>query len=214
MDSENNLQKETILPETDRPAKYLREKTIEHLKIHYTLDHLEFDDFENRLEVANTTDSKRTMMALMDDLPELKEDDIQKSKGQLTGFNINQGVVDAERAVTNIFSGSKIKGVWNPPKSIKTVNVFGGTVIDFREANFSPTGTEISVLCVFGGVEIIVPEGVQVVSNSVALFGGVDNKTSGKEHRNGPVITINGFMAFGGVDIKVKSIKKSKKRRC
>ena len=58
----------------------------------------------------------------------------------------------------------------------------------------------INVTVAFGGVEIKVPDNVQVVNNIPCIFGGTDvmKNNPGAEH----TIYIDGFCAFGGIDIK------------
>ena len=55
----------------------------------------------------------------------------------------------------------------------------------------------------FGGIDILVPENVNVKLNSSCIFGGVSNKAS--VYENAPTIYINGVCLFGGVDIKEKA---------
>ena len=60
----------------------------------------------------------------------------------------------------------------------------------------------IHASAVFGGIDIYVPENVNVKVNSHSIFGGV----SGKEHRNHPensyTLYLDATCMFGGVEIK------------
>ena len=58
----------------------------------------------------------------------------------------------------------------------------------------------ICATAIFGGIDIIVPENVNVMVSSISIFGGFSNKTSPRPE--GPTIYIKGFSMFGGVDIK------------
>lgn len=111
----------------------------------------------------------------------------------------------------SIFSGSSRKGIWTPPRMLKVVSFFGGTKIDFRESRFGTEQTFISVKCCFGGVDIIVPPGVNVDSNIISIFGGVDNRSSAPASLDTPRIKIDGVMVFGGIKIKVKKSKSKRK---
>lgn len=77
--------------------------------------------------------------------------------------------------------------------------VFGGVKCDLRNAVIDSDGA-IHVTAVFGGIDILVPEGINVKVNSTSVFGGVSNKTSA--HPNAPTLHISGVCLFGGVDIK------------
>lgn len=79
------------------------------------------------------------------------------------------------------------------------VTVFGGIDCNLRNAIINKDCV-IKVSCVFGGVDLIVPDNVKVVSNISCVFGGVDvlKSNNNAEH----TIYIDGACVFGGVDIK------------
>mgnify|MGYP005776887543 FL=1 len=78
--------------------------------------------------------------------------------------------------------------------------VFGSVNLDLRKANIT-NETAIKASAIFGGVEILVPENVNVKVKSTPIFGGVSNKTTyNKESQI--VVYIDAFCMFGGVDIK------------
>lgn len=54
--------------------------------------------------------------------------------------------------------------------------MFGGNTIDLREAVFESNVCEIDVFCMFGGIDVKVPEGVDVDNQTIAVFGGSDTK--------------------------------------
>lgn len=60
----------------------------------------------------------------------------------------------------------------------------------------------INATAIFGGVEIKVPENVNVKVKSTSIFGGVGNKINNSKGENIPTIYVNAFCMFGGVDIK------------
>ena len=87
-------------------------------------------------------------------------------------------------------------------KIAKVGAVFGGAKCNLTDAKIKD-GSQLDVFCAFGGVDIIVPEYVNVKVNSFSLFGGVSDKrvikTTDKEE---VTLIINGFCLFGGADIK------------
>lgn len=76
---------------------------------------------------------------------------------------------------------------------------FGGVECDLRNAIINQD-CAIRVHSVFGGIDILVPNGVNVKTNTIGIFGGVSNKTP--YEKNAPTIYISGICMFGGVDIK------------
>lgn len=78
--------------------------------------------------------------------------------------------------------------------------VFGGITCDLRTAMLSQD-CAIKVCAVFGGIDIFVPEDVQVKVSTTAIFGGVTNKSKGR--KDAPItLYVSGICLFGGVDIK------------
>lgn len=77
--------------------------------------------------------------------------------------------------------------------------VFGGVKCDLRKAIIEKD-CAIQVSAIFGGIDILVPENINVKVNSTSIFGGVSNKTA--VHKESPTIFVSGICMFGGVDIK------------
>jgi len=77
--------------------------------------------------------------------------------------------------------------------------MFGGANIDLREAKFSQSA-EIHVTAIFGGVEILVPKSITVITKGVPIFGGFKDKTHpGPDAQQ--TLKILGTAIFGGVSI-------------
>ncbi|MBQ8249145.1 MAG: hypothetical protein IJY93_04590 [Clostridia bacterium] len=76
---------------------------------------------------------------------------------------------------------------------------FGGVKCDLRNAIIEKD-CAIQVSAIFGGIDILVSDNVNVKVNSNCIFGGISNKTVA--HKDAPTIYINGTCMFGGVEIK------------
>ena len=59
----------------------------------------------------------------------------------------------------------------------------------------------INASSVFGGIDIIVPDDVNIKIKSNSIFGGVNNKKKNNEDKK-YTIYVNASCLFGGVDIK------------
>lgn len=77
--------------------------------------------------------------------------------------------------------------------------IFGGVKCDLRNAVIEKD-CAIQASAIFGGIDILVSDHVNVKVNSNCIFGGISNKTSA--HKDAPTIYISGTCMFGGVDIK------------
>jgi hypothetical protein len=103
--------------------------------------------------------------------------------------------------LVGVFGASIRKGAWSAPATIRAVAAFGGDEIDLTEAIWEAPTIELTAHAVFGGIEIKVPAGTEVVNHATSVFGGVDIKglTGGT---NGRRVVIKGFCVFGGVSVK------------
>jgi hypothetical protein len=101
-----------------------------------------------------------------------------------------------------IAGGFSAKGGWLVPRTLKVWAVAGGGDFDLREARFAPGVTEIEVIAVMGGVEVILPEGIRVEVVGAAILGGFEHKAGTPvEDPGAPVVRISGLAVAGGVDV-------------
>lgn len=78
--------------------------------------------------------------------------------------------------------------------------IFGGAVCDLTKAKIKEDAV-IEATCIFGGIDIKVPDNVNIKTSSTCVFGGIDNKTKNGSD-NSVTIYIYGTCLFGGIDIK------------
>lgn len=111
--------------------------------------------------------------------------------------------------------GNARKGAWLVPRHLKVVAFMGGAELDLRTARFAPGVTEIEVLVLMGGVEIVVPHGVRVEMLAVAAMGGVDTSVrgAGPPDPDAPVLRISGFATMGGVNVTTRQADTTKLTR-
>ncbi|MBQ9964840.1 MAG: hypothetical protein IJP14_06960 [Clostridia bacterium] len=79
--------------------------------------------------------------------------------------------------------------------------IFGGVKCDVRGAILEKDCV-INASAIFGGVDILVPDTVNVVVQSTSIFGGVSDKKRAPKREGIPTVYINATCLFGGVDIK------------
>lgn len=105
-----------------------------------------------------------------------------------------------EDTIIATFSGQKVNKDNEEFKSADLEAIFGGVALDLRNANILEEAF-IKTSSIFGGVEIYVPQNVNVKVKSTPIFGGVSNKVRNNKD-NTKTIYIEAFCMFGGVDIK------------
>ncbi|MEU2783502.1 DUF1707 domain-containing protein [Streptomyces sp. NPDC007110] len=104
-----------------------------------------------------------------------------------------------------VLSGFQRKGRWTAPKRLNCVAFWGGGEIDLREANFADREIEINCVAVMGGVQVIVPPGVEVVVRGIGVMGGFDHREDGVlGEPGGPRVIVSGFAFWGGVGVERK----------
>lgn len=97
------------------------------------------------------------------------------------------------------FSGSSLNYDGEVFEGAELTAVFGGVKCDLRGAIIDKD-CAISVSAIFGGIDILVPDNINVKVSSNSIFGGISNKTSAV--KDAPTVYISGLCMFGGVEIK------------
>ena len=188
----------------DRPRDKVREEVVDQLVMNYSHGELSHEAFERRLDQAMASESNEELIELVADLDLKVDQEYMEKKKEDFKFNYSSTPADESDLLINIFSGSGRSGEWRVAKEIKSVNVFGGCDIDFSEAIFTQREVTVKVLCLFGGIDIYVPENVKVVSKAFCIFGGIDNKAPSTDYIDAPTIYVEGLVLFGGLDITLK----------
>lgn len=98
-----------------------------------------------------------------------------------------------------VFSGSDLNYDGVVFEGAELSAIFGGVECDLRNAVIEKD-CAIRATAIFGGIDILVPNNINVKVNSNSLFGGTSNKTA--VHKGAPTIYISSTCMFGGVEIK------------
>lgn len=99
------------------------------------------------------------------------------------------------------FSGQNVSYDNEVFKGAELTAIFGGIKCDLRNAVIE-SDVVINATSIFGGIDILVPDTVNVKISSTSIFGGVENKKNSNSTNNLHTVYVNGVCVFGGVDIK------------
>ena len=99
------------------------------------------------------------------------------------------------------FAGQDVRFDNEEFKGTDLTAVFGGVKCDLRKAIINED-TVINCSAIFGGIEIFIPENVNIKIKSTPIFGGVSDKSLHANKEAVHTIYINSTCVFGGVDIK------------
>ena len=161
------------------------------------------DELDERLEVAYTAKTYGDLAAVTRDLPQPAQ---APGTAQRAPVDRIGGTPGAKFSLA-ILSGARRAGRWVVPPSYVAVAVMGGVELDLREALFSQPEVTIHAYTVMGGIEITVPEDVDVDVSGVAFMGGFDHHASGPGVPGAPRLRVLGFALMGGVEVRRKPLK-------
>ncbi len=103
-----------------------------------------------------------------------------------------------------IFEGRELISTADPFYGGKVMSMFGGVMMDLRQATPAPTGIDIDLMVAMGGVSVVVPEGWRVTRNVKIFAGGLDDRSKPTAEDDAPVLNLKGMVAMGGVQIVAK----------
>lgn len=122
----------------------------------------------------------------------------QKIAKEIQNLNVSQNVSNDYYA---IFSGQKANYANETFKGATITALFGGADIDLRQAVFEEDQV-IQCVAIFGGIDIYVPDNINVKIKSTSIFGGVGNKRKSYADNSAVTLYVNATCIFGGVDVK------------
>lgn len=110
---------------------------------------------------------------------------------------------DATNTVLSIMGGAEKKGRWRCGERVVAVAVMGGCHIDFRSAEIDAPVVHVTAVAVMGGIDIVVPEGIEVGLDGVPIMGGKSMQIKNVPRLPGsPRILVHAFPIMGGVTVR------------
>lgn len=198
-----------------------RERVAEILRDALAEGRLDMAEFEERLDATYQARTYGELAPITRDLPaagvtapsvSLAKEPAAGPDGSPWSGRIVGGEGSSSWAVA-VMSGFQRKGRWTMPRRFTCLALCGGGEIDLREANFADREVEINAIAIMGGVDVIVPPGVEVVVRGIGIMGGFDHREEGVPRAPGaPRVVITGFAFWGGVGVQRKLTRAEKQR--
>jgi hypothetical protein len=199
-------------PRLVRVSDAEREQVAEILREAAGQGRITVDELETRLEVGYSAKTYADLAAVTGDLPVQGSSALASAGG--SAFPAQRvGGTPKRRWCVALLSGARRRGAWVVPADYTAVAVMGGVDLDLREARFSAHTVTIHAFALMGGVNILVPDGIDVDVGGVGFMGGFDHKASETALPGAPLLRVNGFAMMGGVSVERKPIKTRKKQR-
>lgn len=160
---------------------------------------INLEELEERLTAAYSARTYGELEALTRDLP-------------VSGTGAVPPVAAPDQRITGgeptstvgiaVMSEFKRRGPWTAPRRFTAFAYWGGGTIDLTEARFTGPELRIRAFAIMGGIDIVVPEDLDVTVNGVGIMGAFDDKATGPGTHGAPKVTVSGFSFWGGVSVK------------
>jgi hypothetical protein len=174
--------------ERERTSEVLRQASVE--------GRLTLDEFSVRVEQALAARTRDELQAVTRDLPAIAP---TRPAEQVPGMVPRRAV----RTSVSIMSGVERKGFWRVDETTLAVSVMGSCKLDLRGAAISAPVTTINAYVVMGSVDVIVPFGVEVELEGIAIMGSKESKLKGPPPGPGaPIVRVNAFALMGSVTVR------------
>ncbi len=203
-----------------RELDALRGRLTDELTELYSADRMEMQRYEALVSSVHSAESLTDLRRIILELPEDRQTGLfapvplhqhpNDSPARYSGGSPDaprlQGPAEVreEENMVGFFSGASREGEWMPARKSNIVDIFAGHELDYRDAIFPPGVTEINAVCVFGGLSVKVPEGINLDVNGVGIFGGFSARNTRKVDPALPTLRIRGVAIFGGVAVERK----------
>ncbi|MBP2322740.1 hypothetical protein JOF56_003125 [Kibdelosporangium banguiense] len=181
-----------------------REKVAQILHNAMAEGRLEMAELEERLDAVYAAKTFADLEPVTRDLPLQAPHPVAppfQAPVPAPSARVVHGVTPGPSQSIAIMSGVERKGEWVVPAHHNVVAVMGGVDIDLRYARLTAQETTIQVFAFWGGVDIKVPDDIQVQVDGVGFMGAFEDKTIGVGAPGRPVVRITGFAMMGGVSV-------------
>ena len=170
-----------------------RERVAARLRENLVAGRLTLDEFSERLDAAYAARTQAELGELTRDLPQTGAAPAVSSRRTPVRWSVA------------VMGGVERKSRWRVAESTVAVAVMGGVELDLRKAEIESPVVEITAIALMGGVEIIVPEGVDVEVSGLAIMGAKQDRVADVPPLPGaPLIRVRAFALMGGVEVKSK----------
>ena len=118
--------------------------------------------------------------------------------------NASLAGVPTTDSVMAVFGEQKRRGRWLVRNGLDAKAIFGSVELDLTEAVLEQRELTISASSIFGEVKLIVPDGVMVVNEGVAILGERNMSLSQDQPYTAetPIVHVRGLTLFGTVEAK------------
>src|SRR5438270_4708854 len=100
-----------------------------------------------------------------------------------------------------LLSSAKRTGRWRARGVTQATAILGSCTIDLRHAEIEGDRLLVRASAVLGGIEILVPENVDVDLTGTALLGSIKDRRRSPDGDSGPGVRVEAFALCGSVSV-------------
>jgi cell wall-active antibiotic response 4TMS protein YvqF len=116
---------------------------------------------------------------------------------------VHSATETAERLRASAFLGGSERKVVNQEFASGEINaVIAGVTVDFRGARLAGGRGVVDVFAMWGGIDLIVPEGWRVESDVTPVLGAFQDRTIPPGDSAAPTLKVRGSVVMGGVEVR------------
>jgi hypothetical protein len=173
-----------------------RERVAERLRDAAGEGRLTVEELDERLELAYAARTGGDLVPLTADLP-------QTAPGPELPEHRRAG--KRRRWIIAVMGGGNLRGRWLAGRKLTSIAIMGGGQIDLRNAVLTEGELRITIFSIMGGVDVIVPPGIDVELSGFALMGGNDAQVPPQDLPPGARrVHVRAISIMGGSDVKMR----------
>ena len=190
-----------MLPEESGSAGYRiadtdRDRVVALLRLHCTEGRITLDEFSDRVGAVYAARTSVELDEVVHDLPVPWAEAPSATSSPTAGRR-------AVKWLVAVFGDSARRGRFRLDDESAAIAAFGDCTLDLSEALIDGPNPLITAVAVFGDVTIVVPDGIEVDLEGVAVFGDKRCTTGSAPPVPGsPVVLVRAFAVFGDVRVR------------
>jgi hypothetical protein len=183
-----------------------RERVIALLCDSFASDALPPEEFERRVDRAHRAVSIAELGALVKDLSVPEKAVVVATPRAAAPIATPELPRREQQTIVAVLGATVRAGSWRPARRVRALSLLGGMSLDFRDVRLLPGVTTLRVAAVLGGVEIIVPPGLAVATDGLAVMGGFSqvDRAPDRPDPEAPLLHVSGIALLGGVSVELR----------
>ena len=171
-----------------------RQRTVELLRTHTADGRLTLDEFSDRVGDVYAAITSGDLDKVTGDLPAVAAPVVPETSRR-----------KPTRWTVSFLGANRRKGRWRVAPRSTSIAFLGGTQIDLRNAEFDSEVIDLVTISFLGGVQVVVPDGVDVELTGIAVLGGKHCRIRPVPRAPGtPLVRVHAYAFLGAVNVRTK----------